>query len=372
MEILHVDEERSTEWDALIAREPSFSILQSWKWGVFKEDSGWKVFRVAVQDEGRLIAGAQLLINSAPMGITSMAYVPRGPVGDWMNAAVTPLLLDELHCIARKHRAAFLRIEPSRPNSSACAGILEGQGFLSSIYTNQPRATIVVDLSQGLDALLAHFHQKTRYNIRYASKKGVVVRIGDENDLPMFHRIMQITSSRGGFTVRSLDYFLDEWHAFSKTGQIKLFIAEYQGNPIAVNMSAVFGRCAAYLHGGSSGEHRNLQPNYLIMWEAMKWAHAEGCETFDLWGIPDEVGISVYKSGEILPKSDRTDGLWGVYRFKRGFSKNVLLFTSAHDYAYSPFLYALATNRLFTTDFFEHIAVIINKFRHMRPHWGKH
>ena len=220
-----------------------------------------------------------------------------------------------------------------------------------------------VDLSQGIDSLFTQLHQKTRYNIRYASRKGVVMRVGDENDLPMFHRLMGVTASRGGFTVRSLDYYRDEWRAFSKTGQVKLFIAEYQGNPIAVNMSAVFGKCAAYLHGGSTGEYANFQPNYLIMWEAMRWAHTQGCKSFDLWGIPDEVGISVIRTGSDLPKSDRTDGLWGVYRFKRGFSDNVVLFASAHDYAYSPLLYKLATNRYFSTDTFETIASFMDRIR---------
>ena len=115
------------------------------------------------------------------------------------------------------------------------------------------------------------------------------------------------------------------------------------------NMSAVFGENAAYLHGASCGQYGNLQPNYLLMWEAMQWAKAQNCRTFDLWGIPDEVGLSVYE-GNDLPVSDSTNGLWGVYRFKRGFSKNVLLYVCAHDYVYSPFIYALLTRKSFSAD----------------------
>lgn len=361
MKVKQIKADQREQWNTLVAKEPSFGLLQSWEWGAFKEQSGWKVFRVAVQDKESLIAGAQLLIRSAPFGIASFAYVPRGPFGDWMNTAVIPLLMGELQRIASNHRVVFLHIEPCNPDNSTCGSILQDQGFQASWYTNQPRATIVVDLSQGLDSLFEQLHQKTRYNIRYASRKGVTMRVGDENDLPMFHRLMQITASRGGFTARSLDYYRDEWSTFSKTGQTKLFIAEYEGEPIAVNMSSVFGRSAAYLHGGSSGEYANLQPNYLIMWEAMRWAHTQGCDSFDLWGVPDEVGISVSHDGSDLPKSDRTDGLWGVYRFKRGFSKNVVLFASAHDYVYSPLLYKLGTNPFFSTDTFEAIATFIDR-----------
>jgi len=366
MEIVHVTADRRDDWNTLVAREPSFSLLQAWEWGTFKEEAGWKAYRVAVQDQGSLIAGAQMLIKSAPLGVASMAYVPRGPVGDWLNEAVMPLLLDELHRIARGHRAVFLRIEPSLLDDSPCASKLQSYGFKSSLYTNQPRATIVVDLSQGMEALMMQLHQKTRYNIRYAAKQGVTVRVGTQEDLPMFHRLMEITGQRGEFAVRSLDYYQQEWQTFSATDQMKLFIASYQNKPIAVNMTAVFGGCGAYLHGGSSGQHGNLQPNYLIMWEAMQWAYAQGCYTFDLWGIPDELGISVYQKGEELPVNERTDGLWGVYRFKRGFSRNIWLFASAHDYAYSPFLYAMATNKYFSTGTLERIATVVDSFRH--PH----
>jgi lipid II:glycine glycyltransferase (peptidoglycan interpeptide bridge formation enzyme) len=300
------------------------------------------------------MAGVQMLVRLAPFGLVSMAYVPRGPIGDWLNEEITSPLLSELHQTARRYRAVFLRIEPSLLNDSVCAQILQRHQFRSSPYSNQPRATIIVDLAQGLDQLLAQMHHRTRYNIRYAAKQGVTVRVGGPEDLPMFHRLIQITGRRGGFSSRALDYYRDEWETFAARGQIKLFIASYQGKPLAVNMSAVFGEHAANLHGASSGEYSNLKPNYLLMWEALQWAKSQNCRTFDLWGIPDEVGVTVYE-GNDLPVTDRTDGLWGVYNFKRGFSKKVWLFASAHDYAYSPLLYTLATNKLFNTDVIERI-----------------
>ncbi len=330
--------------------------------GDFKEHLGWKAVRIAAEKEGRIVAGVQLLIRSAPLGLVSMAYVPRGPVGNWLEEEITSSLLSELHRVARRHRAIFLRIEPPLVNDPACAQALQRHHFRSSAYTNQPRATIIVDLAQGLDDVLAQMHYKTRYNVRYATKKGIAVRLGDREDLGTFYQLMQITGRRGGFSPRTLEYYRLEWETWAALGQIKLFIASYQGRTLAVNMSAVFGEHAAYLHGASSGEQSNLQPNSLLMWEAMQWARAQNCRTFDLWGIPDEVGLSVYE-GQGLPESDRTDGLWGVYRFKRGFSKNVVLYLGAHDYAYAPLLYALATSKLFSTDLLDRIAARIDALR---------
>jgi lipid II:glycine glycyltransferase (peptidoglycan interpeptide bridge formation enzyme) len=363
MIITQITADRRQEWNAFVAQEPAFALLQSWEWGEFKEKLGWKAFRIVAAEQGRILAGVQLLIRPFLAGLVSMAYVPRGPVGEWLDEKITTPLLNELHRVARSYRAVFLRIEPPLPNDSVRAQILQQHNFKSSPYTNQPRATITMDLMSSLDEMLANMHQKTRYNIRYAAKKGVTVRIGGVEDLPVFYHLIKITGQRGGFNTRTLDYYLKEWETFSKLEQIRLFIASYQGEPIAANMSAVFGKHAAYLHGASSGEYSNLQPNYLLMWEALQWAKTQNCRTFDFWGIPDEAGLAAV-AGKGLPATDSTDGLWGVYRFKSGFSKNTLLYMGAHDYAYLAPLYGLITTGYTNAGVLDLFAALMDSFRH--------
>ena len=66
----------------------------------------------------------------------------------------------------------------------------------------------------------------------------------------------------------------------------------------------------------------------------MKLSRDAGCTEYDLWGIPDE-------DEEILEAQFQTrhDGLWQVYRFKRGFGGKVLRTMGSFDYVYSPLLY---------------------------------
>ena len=75
-------------------------------------------------------------------------------------------------------------------------------------------------------------------------------------------------------------------------------------------------------------------PTYLIQWAAIQWARAKGCTHYDLWGVPD------YPE-EILEAdfTERSDGLWGVYRFKRGFGGKVKRAIGAWDKVYRPALY---------------------------------
>ncbi len=77
-------------------------------------------------------------------------------------------------------------------------------------------------------------------------------------------------------------------------------------------------------------------PTYLLQWEGMRWAARQGCQEYDLWGIPDvdEVELERQFAG-------RSDGLWGVYRFKRGFGGQVVRSPGAWDRVYQPVLYRL-------------------------------
>lgn len=355
MRVAYITADRREEWNAFVAHEPSFALLQSWEWGQFKEKLGWKAYRIAVEEQGQIVASAQMLIKLVPLGLVSMAYVPRGPVGDWLDEGITSQLLSELHRVARHHRAVFLKIEPPLLNDPVTCQILQRHHFRASSYTNHPRATIIVDLTQNLDHILKQMRKKTRQYIRRAARKGVTVRIGGREDLPAFYNLMQITGRRAGFPPRVHDYHEHQWRTFADNNQTVLFMAFYQDQLLAVRTAYYFGNHAAEFHAGSLSEYTNLRPNYLLVWEAIKWAKAQGCDTFDLWGIPDEVGQAVYE-GKEPPKPNRTDGLWGVYRFKRGLSKNIVYYIGAYDYVYSPLLYALITNRFLNRNTLDRIA----------------
>lgn len=362
MTIVSLTDSGREAWNTFAAQEPFFAIIQSWEWGEFKERLGWRVVRLAIEEKGEILAGAQMLIKPIPYGLASIVYVPRGPLGDWQDKAMMSRLLTELVRVARQHRAIFLRIEPAHPNNPAAHQFLRCRGFQPNRYTNQPRATIILDLTQDLDDILKQMSKKTRQYIRRAAREGVTVRVGGCKDLSAFYDLMQITGQRGEFSPRIRDYYEYEWQTFDSNGQAVLLLAYYQDQLLAGRMAFCFGNRAAEFHAGSSDEHTGLRPNYLLAWEAIKWAKAQGCRTYDLWGIPDEVGQDVYE-GKDLPQEERSDGLWGVYRFKRGFGKNVIYYVGAYDYIFSRPLYWLVTNRLLKNSALDTIATRLDLLR---------
>jgi len=316
------------DWDNFIATHNGH-LLQTWAWGELKAGFGWTPYHLQVDD-----AAAQILFRHLPLGF-SIAYIPKGPVVDWENPAQCQKLLDAIHIEAQKRRAVFLKIEPD----IECANVqtmefLNTMGFASA-DTIQPQTSLVLDIRGHEDSILAAMKQKTRYNIRLATKKGVTVRRGDVGDVRIFHNLSLTTADRDRFGVHSLEYYQTCFDLFAPN-RCALFIAEFENDPIAGLMAFCQGEDAYYFYGASANQYRNLMPSYLIQWVAIQWAKQQGCTRYDLWGIPDADPETLEAEFE-----NRNDGLWGVYRFKRGFGGEYVQTIGAFDYVYNPLLYKL-------------------------------
>jgi peptidoglycan pentaglycine glycine transferase (the first glycine) len=311
-----------SDWDNFIKVNSGAHVMQHGAWGEFKSQFGWSAHRIINQD-----SGAQILIRNLPIGF-KFAYIPKGPAGgNWKN------LIPELHEFCKKKKVFVLRIEPNGWQSEQKKDNRIPEGFFQSTPI-QPRRTIVVDLRFSEDEILMNMKQKTRYNIRLAVKKEVTVN--DSKDIHKFYELMLKTGDRDQFGIHSLDYYQSAFDYFSKYQLCKLFLASYQGVPLAGLMVFIHGTQACYLYGASNEQARDRMPTYFLQWEAMRWAKKMGCQEYDLWGVPDEDETTLEKEF-----ADRSDGLWGVYRFKRGFGGQLRRSLGAWDYIYSPLRYQL-------------------------------
>jgi lipid II:glycine glycyltransferase (peptidoglycan interpeptide bridge formation enzyme) len=314
----------SNEWEAFLKGYPDAHLLQTPAWGELKRSFGWRPLYIADRRESR--AGAQVLFREIPLGF-SMAYIPKGPVGDpdaWEQ------LWGEIDAACRGQKSVFLKVEPDCWQEN---GAKPPSGFQRSPQSVQPSRTLVVDLTGTEDHVLGRMKQKTRYNIRLALKKGVVV--GMSSDLEVFYRLMQVTAGRDAFGVHSQEYYRRAYELFHPKGEGEILVAELKGTPLAALMVFAHGKRAWYFYGASSNEYRDHMPTYLLQWEAMRWARAHGCAQYDLWGVPD-----VDEDTLEAEFSKRKGGLWGVYRFKRGFGGQLRRAAGPWDRVYRPWLYA--------------------------------
>jgi peptidoglycan pentaglycine glycine transferase (the first glycine) len=342
----------ATEWNVILAGLPEPHLLQTWEWAEVKQKYGWTPRTVVWKDERGLINACALVlekrvnIGGFSAGF-SILYAPRGPVLDWTNQPLREEVVVDLMNLAKKHRAIFIKIDPEIlvgtgiPGTENATNSVDGQtiveelaakGWVFSQDQIQFRNTALLDLTGSEEGWLDRMHQKTRYNLRLAQKKGVSIRKGGATDLPLLYRMYAETSLRDGFVIRDPQYYQTLWQTFMDSGMAEPLIAEVDDQPVAGLILFHYGRRAWYLYGMSRDIHREKMPNYLLQWEAMKTARDRGCTTYDLWGAPDTF--------------NEKDSMYGVFRFKDGLGAKVIRSAGAWDFTSRPLFYRLYTEIL--------------------------
>jgi peptidoglycan pentaglycine glycine transferase (the first glycine) len=352
-------------WNDFISSQTHSQFLESWEWGEFQESAGNKIFRLGVEANGKMAAAA-LLIKKSLVGGFSYIYCPRGPVTGSHNINriayndLLEFLLNEIKGIAKKEKCIFLRFEPeitisedlgnqeSRvekfnpaclPDGQACAGMA-----IKRTIDIQPAKTLILDLSIPETDLLGEMHQKTRYNIRLAEKKGIEIKEASPERFDEFWNLMKETKDRDGFRLHGKEHYKKLISNFqparpaSFTGRqanaspisdlpkekfyIKIYGAFFENRMIAANIVTFFGDTVTYMHGASSNGHRNLMAPYALQWQTIKLARNMNYKYYDFYGIDE--------------------AKWpGVTRFKRGFGGEEKIYPGTFDLAFDRMAYGI-------------------------------
>ena len=360
----------SQNWNELISKLPNPHFLQTYEWGQVKAKYGWIPYYAVWTDDGKfhistnfqspitdhcsaacLILKRQILSRGFTARL-SVLYAPKGPLMDWDNASLRTRVLNDLQAFARKQGAIFLKVDPdvtlgrgvpdsegdvTENSGQAVRSDLTRRGWVYSSDQIQFRNSVLIDLSASEEEMLMRMKPKTRYNVRLAEKKGVTIRTGTLDDLPLLYKMYAETSVRDGFVIRDENYYQTVWKLFMSNVQLSTLnipscvplIAEVEGEPVAAIFLFMFAGRAYYVYGMSRNLHREKMPTYLLQWEAMKSAKAGGCGAYDLWGAP-----------EVFNESD---SMWGVYRFKEGLGGEVVRTLGAYDFAPTKLWYKLYT-----------------------------
>jgi len=332
------------DWDSLVLKNSDGGhIYNSLAWGEFKKTAGWLPNYFVYQSAGYVLYFCLSSKQASFLG--NIYYCSKGPgfFKDFLASADSSAhfmeFCNELGPFMARFdsRAILVKIEPE---------LLDGQldmkkvGLTKAKADLQFKATIFVDLEPSQEDIIASFKQKTRYNIRLAERKGVVVehREMTAQNVDLMYDLMLATKDRAGFFLRQKDYFGGYWQALAKAGLGQLLIASHEGEVLAGIYATHFGSKGYYKDGGSFGTKRNLMAPYFLQWQAMLWAKQQGVTRYDLVAVP--------------PKSQLDDPSHpqaGLYQFKRGFNEEVTEFTGCWDLAISKTKYQtwLKTERQF-------------------------
>jgi len=289
-------------------------LLQSWNWGELQARFGWSVERLLVGDGRHGLCSLQRTATLFPGG--AVYYIPRGPA---VAEAARMQVLDALERRARSGGGIVIRVEPNARVGDEWPAFFEGRSFVQGKPV-QPLATQLLNIDLDPEALKASFKPKTRYNLNLAERKGVSATAS--KDVASFARLAGETAKRQGIHLPGTAYYQAALDLFGRRDEVRLYLAQHEGDLLAGIMVFRFGKTAYYLFGGSTERKRELMPNYLLHWQAMLDFRALGCDTYDWWGIPEE------------PAPDHP--WFGLYRFKTGFGGETVRYVGLYEHVLRP------------------------------------
>ena len=306
-------------WEKFLERNApeSGAFLHSWAWGDFQAKTGKQIRRLGWR-EGKELRGVALLIEmKMPFG-RKYFYCPRGPVfqekvggGESMSLKEKAQAFKELAAAMAGQGGDWLRFDPP---------VIEVEAWDSALQPSkaiQPPDTLLLDLSADENQLLSSFHEKTRYNIRLAKKKGVSVNL-QALDFAAAWPIFSMTAGRDDFRLHEREYYLLMLQELKRVS-VRAFLAtaSWQDKLLAANIMIDAGQTRTYLHGASSNEERNVMAPHLLHWELICDAKKSGLATYDWWGV--------------APKNSLNHPWSGVTRFKQGFGGRRLSYAGTFD-----------------------------------------
>lgn len=255
-------------------------LVQSKKWNLFKKSYGTKI---------QNFEAIFFLEKNIPFTKYKMGYAPK------VNFNIQPLNFKKLKEFAIKNNYAFIRFDV--PNVLLNENNIEKE--LNKYCKKAPRNTftkknIYLNLQPSIEDIVKSFHQKKRYNIKQAQKRGVQIKIEQtEQAFENFWHLHSLTAKNQGFLIHSKSYFKKVFKTFDKN---VFFVQGFVNNNVASCWMIIFEeKTIYYIYGGSDPKYNNYFPNDLVGFEAIKLGKKLGAEAFDMWGAEEGKGFTDFK-----------------------------------------------------------------------------
>lgn len=312
-------------WSETLKRFDESNFLQSWQWFDVYESLGSKVVREIVTDDHGVVIGLiGAIIRNAKRG--RYLEVPGGPLIDWSNTALKASVTSELARIGREESCAFVRIRPQLIDSPKIREDFASMGFRKAPMHLHAEHTSIIDISPDEETLLKNMRQQTRYEIKRAPKREIIVRKeSSKNAVDTFYRVQQDTAKRQGFVPPSHTLLQTYQTAFG--ADLAIYSAWKNDQLLNLGLVIFYSNEADYFEAASTPEARKEPGAYALIWESIKDARTRNISRYNLWGI--------------APNDDPHHRYHGVTTFKRGFGGEDVTYLPAQDLVLHPLRYQL-------------------------------
>ncbi len=314
------------EWDSALKKANFSHFQQFWHWGEVLKVEGKQLERLAVVENGSIVACAQIEYMALPFG-WQYALCTKGPAVMYKVEGSKYKVYELLAKYLKNKNCVFSRFEPAEDLRFKISNFR-----LVKTIDLSPATTVILDLTKPFDDILAGMEKKTRYGIRQAESKGVIVK--QEKNFDLFWNLMQKTSSRQELRLHSKKHY----ELIFAAPNCRQLTAYKDTTPVAAALFWGEADTFTYLFAASDYVFHDLQAPYLIQKEAILLGQQLGFKKYDLFGIapplchPDIAGgISVQSNATEISRGepprndskeyeyDRKHQYAGITKFKLGF-----------------------------------------------------
>ena len=305
-----VEEASYPDWHDYLQKCQKINILQSWQYGDAKQEtSKWKVNRFLIMNnQQKVVAMAQALSLSLPL-VGGLVRINRGPLlisntkdkqDNKTFYKVIAALLEEF----KKRRWWLVQIAPEVNDSKSINDFLKNIGLKK--LSTPPYASGLLNLQASEDELLMGLKKKWRYSLKKSQSHGVnvIVLDGTNKDYEALlkrYKRLKIENDFSGVP----DSLISSLARQKAKGWKFNFIVAQKTKSLSIDncygmlVSLCHGDVSTYFIGETNEKGRELQVNYLLLWQAIINAKSNGYNWFDVGGLDATTpkGIAHFKKG---------------------------------------------------------------------------
>lgn len=200
-------------------------FFHSIDWTQARQEMGWKCEYLGLFENEQLIAGCVVHLKSLPKIGYKMLYIPKGMVINYENKEHLNLFTKAITKYAKDNKVYVVKIDPEikrydidlegNPLSEQTPVVenikdagFKHLGFFNNFEGINSRHTFVLHYNnRDEDELFSLLKNTDRSKIKKSKELGVYLEEGTIDDLDEFMKIMEITALRGGYQIRTKEFF---------------------------------------------------------------------------------------------------------------------------------------------------------------------
>ncbi len=315
--IEHREVEGVKVWEDFLSKHPEANFLQSSFWGEFNEVIKHPSHRIGLFKGSEMVGAMLGVVEPAKRG--RYLTVPGGPIIDWHDEELVSAAVRAMKDLAAREKCAFVRVRSQLVQDDFSKDLFKKHGFRPAQMHMHAELTLQLDITGELSAIQQNFRKNTRYELKQAKKKGVVITSTTDPDaIKKFYELQLETARRHNFVPYPYQYLHEQFKVFAKAGKAVLYSAHTKDSKLIAQAFVIFYNAEAAYHYGASTQLGRSEPGaYALQWEAIQEAKRRGMSRYNFWGIVGE---------------DETEHrFYGVSVFKRGFRGEAIQYLHAHD-----------------------------------------